>query len=253
MFLTVLPDSERMTSFTASVRHDYCIQWRNSSTYSGVLCCYFYIRKRASLLTTYAVCRSPANALPRRRHTCKQCSAVTTNTSPFLYLPFSFPEYAFLNDSGTFSGPGSSGILSKNDKLELIEGILVEKMTKGSDHLATTWLLEEFVRPALPPGYFLVSESPIRLLRSEPEPDLMVLRGRASHYIGRKPTPGDVALVVEVSDSSLAEDRARAPLFAEAGIPAYWVVNIPDRRIEVYSDPAGHSFVLAAREGRSGE
>ncbi len=136
----------------------------------------------------------------------------------------------------------NAGVLTKQDKVELIEGLLVKKMTKNSHHLTTTWQIDRHLGARMPEGWITVTEWPILLARSEPEPDVMLLRGSIADYADRKPGPGQVALLVEVADSSLDDDRARAPLFAEAGIPTYWIANIPDRRIEVYSDPAGAEY-----------
>jgi hypothetical protein len=134
------------------------------------------------------------------------------------------------------------GVLTKHDKVELIEGFLVKKMTKNSPHIAATLLIPESLRRVIPPAWFLAQEVPVLLARSEPEPDFLMLRGPIQDYFSRKPVPADVALLIEVADSSLAEDRSRATLFAEANIPTYWIANIPDRRIEVYSNPAGAEY-----------
>jgi Uma2 family endonuclease len=134
------------------------------------------------------------------------------------------------------------GVLNKEDRVELIDGLLVEKMPKNERHLTTTWKIDRALGRALPDGWFSVTEWPIRLERSEPEPDVMILRGSIDEYSRRKPVPADVPLLVEVADSSLAEDRARCSLFAEAGVLVYWIANIPDRRIEVYSDPSGSQY-----------
>lgn len=145
------------------------------------------------------------------------------------------------------------GVLTKQDKVELIEGFLVKKMTKNSPHIAATLLIHRAVGAATPADWFLAQEIPVLLARSEPEPDFLVLRGRIDDFFRRKPVPGDVALLIEVADSSLAEDRAFAPLFAEAGVPIYWIANIPDRRIEVYSDPAGSEYRSRQEYGLNAE
>ena len=73
--------------------------------------------------------------------------------------------------------------------------------------------------------------------RSEPEPDVSVVRGDIRDYEDRHPGPEDVALVVEVTRSSVAKDRALARVYGSGGIPVYWIVNIPRRRLEVYERP----------------
>jgi Uma2 family endonuclease len=75
---------------------------------------------------------------------------------------------------------------------------------------------------------------------SVPEPDLSIVRGASRDYSQRHPKACDVALLIEVSDSSLAEDRGdKLQTYASAGVPVYWIVNLPNRRIEVYTEPNG--------------
>ena len=76
-------------------------------------------------------------------------------------------------------------------------------------------------------------------MRSEPEPDVAVLRGGSRTTSTRKPSAEDAVLVVEVSDTTYAVDRAKLRLYAEAGIPCCWIANLPSDRIEVYTDPTG--------------
>ena len=80
------------------------------------------------------------------------------------------------------------------------------------------------------------------LTPSVPYPDVKIVRGRMEDYPERFPTAADVPLVAEVADSSLAADRGMAATYAAEGIPAYWIVNIPDRRVEAYADPAAGSY-----------
>jgi hypothetical protein len=134
------------------------------------------------------------------------------------------------------------GVLTKEDRVELIEGLLVKKMTKNERHLTTVWLIQSALSRRLPEGWFAVTESPILLARSEPEPDVMIVRGEIRDYFRRKPTSEDVPLIVEVSDSSYADDRQRRHYYAESRIATYWIANIPARRIEVYTDPADGDY-----------
>jgi len=83
-------------------------------------------------------------------------------------------------------------------------------------------------------------QSAITLSRSEPEPDAALVRGNARTYATHHPQPPDIGLVIEVSDSTLDGDRIdKGRLYAEAGIVCYWIVNLADRQIEVYTLPAG--------------
>lgn len=131
------------------------------------------------------------------------------------------------------------GILDGEDRVELIEGLLVEKMTKNERHMATTKRIVRQVQKVLPAGWHVAKEDPILTERSEPEPDVAVIRGEIEDYLCRKPSASDVALLVEVADTSYASDRAKLRLYAEAGIPCCWLANLPADRIEVYTDPTG--------------
>ena len=92
----------------------------------------------------------------------------------------------------------------------------------------------------LPTGWFVRPQDVITLSASEPEPDVAVIRGAARQYFDRHPGPADLALVVEIADSGLQRDQVfKKSLYAQAGIPVYWIVNLVDRRVEVYTGPAG--------------
>jgi Uma2 family endonuclease len=132
------------------------------------------------------------------------------------------------------------GILTEDDPVELLEGWLVQKMTKNPPHTVATQLMHEALRALLPAGWFIAGQAPVTTVDSVPEPDLAVVRGQIRDYLDRHPGPRDVALVVEVADSSLAQDQGiKKRLYARSGFPVYWIVNLVDRRIEVYTDPTG--------------
>jgi hypothetical protein len=132
------------------------------------------------------------------------------------------------------------GILTEHDRLVLLRGWIVTKMTKHQPHVVAARLTSDALRSAVPPGWHVAKEDPIATLDSVPEPDCTVLRGVTRDYLGRQPGPQDVGLVVEVADSSLRVDRTvMKAIYAEVAIPVYWIVNIPDRRLEVYTDPTG--------------
>lgn len=132
-----------------------------------------------------------------------------------------------------------AGILTENDRIELIEGLLVWKMTKYERYIATTRLIVRACERILPDGWLVAKEDPIVTARSEPEPDVAILRGTIEDYFHRKPGGGDIALIVEVAESSYADDRRKRAIYAEAGIPHYWIANLNADRIEAYSDPTG--------------
>ena len=136
----------------------------------------------------------------------------------------------------------SSGILTSEDKVELLENYVVQKMSRDPDHDNTLGAMAELVREALPNGWCVRGQLTVALSDSRPEPDIAVARGRwldwkASH---RHPTPADVALLVEVANTSLLRDqRDKARIYARGGIVCYWIINLDDRRVEVHTQPSG--------------
>lgn len=136
----------------------------------------------------------------------------------------------------------AAGTLTENDRLELLEGFLVEKMTVNPPHSFTTDQIRDELTAVIPTGYFVKSQQPLTTVDSEPEPDVMIVAGDKRRFAQRHPGPEDVALLVEVSDSTLLQDQTwKKRIYAQAGIPVYWIVNLQDRQIEVYSEPSGAS------------
>jgi Uma2 family endonuclease len=131
-----------------------------------------------------------------------------------------------------------SGILTEETKLELLEGLLVAKMPKNPQHSLSTNLLREAIAKVLPEGWYVTSQEPITLADSEPEPDVMVVRGQIRDYNDRHPTGEDLELAIEVSGSSLNRDRTlKQRIYANAEIPIYWILNLAERQLEVYTNP----------------
>lgn len=162
---------------------------------------------------------------------------------PFPVARFSVDQYHRMVASGAFT---------EHDRLELIDGWVVETMAKGPAHEYATGRCEELLRERLPPGWHVRHQAPITLVRSEPEPDLAVARGDRGAYRDRHPSGEEIALVVEVADTTLSTDRLKAKTYAGAGIPIYWLVNLADRCVEVYSHPGTGGYrsrrVVAAEE-----
>lgn len=144
-----------------------------------------------------------------------------------------------------------AGILTEDDPVELLDGLLVPKMPKNPPHVLATELIREALPRVLPDGWFVSSQEPITLETSEPEPDGVVVRGQRRDYPDRHPGPREVALVVEVADASLQSYRTlKKQLYAQAGIPVYWIVNLIEGRLKVYSDPTGPSETPDYRQRR---
>ncbi len=112
-------------------------------------------------------------------------------------------------------------------------------MAKSPEHSFSATATHQAFVGRLPAGWLARQEQPVRIpAYNEPEPDVSIVRGIIADYRHRSPGPGDVALLVEVSDSSLGQDRGvKLAAFATDGIPVYWIVNLVDRQVEVYTRP----------------
>jgi Uma2 family endonuclease len=129
------------------------------------------------------------------------------------------------------------GVLDEDDRIELLDGRLVFREPQGSRHAAACLRIRIALDRAFGRGYHVRPQFPIALDDvSEPEPDIAVVRGRIEDYLDTHPT--SPVLIVEVADSSLAQDRHRkARLYARAGVADYWIVNLRAGVLEVYRDP----------------
>ena len=130
------------------------------------------------------------------------------------------------------------GIFRPGERLELLDGALVVREPQGSAHATAVGLVEESLRACFGPGWVVRVQMPIALDDdSEPEPDVAVAPGTWRDY--ELTHPSRPALLVEVAETSLDADRgAKAGLYARAGVPEYWIVNLVDRMLEVRRDPA---------------
>ncbi|MDZ4769745.1 MAG: Uma2 family endonuclease [Chloroflexota bacterium] len=131
-----------------------------------------------------------------------------------------------------------SGIITAEDNIELIHGKLIKKMGKNEPHILVAGLLMDWLVQSLPRGWFVSIENPIRMPDSLPEPYAVIVRGERREYGNRRFTPSEIAVVVEIADTTLDSDPAiRLSLYAGAGIAVYWIANINARQIEVYTLP----------------
>ena len=161
------------------------------------------------------------------------------------------PQAAYTNEPiyrlsvEQYHGLIDRGKLTPEDPVELIEGILVFKLPKNEPHIASVRRCRRAIAAALPTGsFFYDTEQPITLSDGEPEPDGMVLVGVLEDYDSEKPQPSDVALLIEVSDTTLDRDRGtKLRSYARAGVTCYWIVNLVDRQIEVYTQPEANHQV----------
>jgi len=149
---------------------------------------------------------------------------------------------------GEYERLTSAGILD-DPRVELIDGILERKTTKLPRHPVVTERLRRLLESLLPTDptgaalWHVRKEDPIRIPDfDEPEPDLALVRGDIDAYRTHHPGPRDVELIVEVAESSLERDRSRKlAIYARAGIPSYWIVNLISNQVEVCTEPSGPS------------
>ncbi|HIK33834.1 MAG TPA: Uma2 family endonuclease [Oscillatoriales cyanobacterium M59_W2019_021] len=148
-----------------------------------------------------------------------------------------------------------TGILTESDRVELIRGEIVEMAAVGRRHASQVRRLNTFFSNRFRGEAIVDVQNPIELSdRSEPEPDIALLKPRADFYESRHPQPSDVFLLVEVSDTTLAADREiKIPLYAEAQIPEVWIVNLNEQCVEVYRQPQDSEYrdVRIFRRGES--
>ena len=143
----------------------------------------------------------------------------------------SVEQYHSMIDAGNFAN---------DESFELLEGSVVPKMPKNPPHVLSTGLVCDAIEVILPAGWHITCQGSVTTPDSEPEPDIAVVRGKRRDYSKAHPSPKDAGLIVEVSDTTLARDRGlKKRIYARANVPVYWIVNIPDRCIEVYTDPTG--------------
>ncbi len=143
---------------------------------------------------------------------------------------FSIEEYHAMIDAG---------ILTADDNVELLEGLVVKKVPKNPRHTAIQSLIQAQLARILPDGYFLSIQNPVTTETSEPEPDIIIVRGTPLDYLEQHPGPIDAVLVIEVSDSSLRRDRStKKRIFASSGVSVYWIANLQDSQIEEYITPS---------------
>jgi MEMO1 family protein len=147
----------------------------------------------------------------------------------------------------------AAGILNEDDPVELIEGEIVEMPPMGSPHAACVERLTTALVPQAQGLARVRVQLPVRLdERSEPEPDLALVKSRADSYASAHPGPENVLLVIEVADTTLRYDRSvKGPLYARAGLPTYWLVDLVRGRVDVRREPVAGRYktVRAFRRG----
>ena len=143
-----------------------------------------------------------------------------------------------------FHRMGETGILGPADRVELIDGEIIDMSPIGALHAAIVARLASYFSQKLAAAAIMWCQNPLRLDDiNEPEPDIAILRPRTDFYTTGHPGPADVLLVIEVSDTSLAYDLGtKVPLYARHGIPEVWVIDAATRRTRVFRQPAGGGY-----------
>ncbi|MBI2917808.1 MAG: Uma2 family endonuclease [Chloroflexi bacterium] len=148
-----------------------------------------------------------------------------------------------------------AGVLTEDDRVELLEGEIVEMTPKGTRHAACVRRLDHLLSAAARGNTSISVQNPIRLAEhSEPQPDLALLRPRADFYADAHPGPEDILLVVEVADATADYDRTvKVPLYARAGIAEVWLVDLAGGQVEVYRSPSteGYREMRGTRRGEA--
>ena len=139
-----------------------------------------------------------------------------------------------------YQAMAADGRLTKYDRIELLNGEIVAKRTptplRANTICRLIMILREWYKDD--PGWFIQSRLPIALTVSQPEPDLSIILGSFRKYSRRHPMAIEVALVVEVADDLLEQHQGlRQNIYAQAGVPVYWIINLTDFVVEVYSQP----------------
>ena len=139
---------------------------------------------------------------------------------------------------------GQSGILKQGDRVELIEGEIVDMVPAGSAHVGIVNRLNRLLVQAVGHRAIVSVQNPVRLSAfSEPEPDIALLMPRDDFYSSAHPGPADVLLLIEVSDSSLDYDRGvKLPLYARHEIPVVWLIDIQRKQLLIFSSPSREGF-----------
>lgn len=132
-----------------------------------------------------------------------------------------------------------AGILTENDRVELVEGEIIKMAPIGSRHAACVRHLDTLLHHQVGAAITVSVQNPVRVDDySEPEPDIALLRSRDDFYAEKHPTPADVLLIMEIAETSVDYDRGvKLPLYVRAGIPEFWLINLSEENIEIYTRP----------------
>ncbi len=132
---------------------------------------------------------------------------------------------------------GDAGVLGENDRVELLDGVLVMMSSISPPHAYVVSVTHDELSSRVPERTYVRIQQPVTLSTSEPQPDLAIVKGSNSTYRTRHPGPSDILILIEVADATSRTDRMKAHIYAAAQIPEYWIIDLADRSIETLSDP----------------
>lgn len=133
----------------------------------------------------------------------------------------------------------AAGVLEEGEQVELLEGMIVQVPTQNPPHGVALYQSQQVLPPLMPAGWIVRVQLPIVVGASERAPDIAVVRGPIRRYLQRHPTRSDIAILGEITDSTIKKDRQVLPaIYARDRIPVYWIINLADSQIEVYTHPS---------------
>jgi Uma2 family endonuclease len=171
----------------------------------------------------------------------------TSNAATSLSPPaaFGLPVHTFTVDE--YHELIASGALGSEDRVELLEGVVVDIPRIGPGHAVSVEKTVRSLSQLELSGWHLRAQQPVALERSAPQPDLAIVRGGQDDYASRHPGPSEIGLVIEIAETTVDVDRNRkAQIYADAAIPEYWLINLPERKVEVFSEPQAKKATRAA-------
>ncbi|MBN9518728.1 Uma2 family endonuclease [bacterium] len=144
----------------------------------------------------------------------------------------------------------NDGIIDDTDRVELLEGYVVLKMPGNPEHDGAVQAVADAFYARRPAGWCYRVQLGVRLADSEPQPDFAVVRAPAGTYRQRHPEPADIGLLVEVANTSLVRDtQDKVRMYATAGVPEYWVIDVTNRLVIAYRQPAGAAYATRTQYG----
>lgn len=137
-----------------------------------------------------------------------------------------------------------AGIIAPDERVELIAGQVIPMSAKNPPHAATTLCASDYLKQLLADVALVRVQDPVQLNQySEPEPDIAIVRIEPRKYIDHHPAPDEVFLLIEVADTTLETDRRqKAPLYAQAGISEYWILDVNKFQVYVFREPSGETY-----------